>query len=70
MYRRVTTRSKFHDLYGHFAFISHIEPKNILEVKADSNWLLAMQEELNQFERNQLWHFIPKPHDRSTIGTK
>ena len=48
----VTTRSKFHDFCGQFAFISHIEPKNILEAEGDSHWLLAMQNELNQFERN------------------
>ena len=40
----VITRSKLHDICGHFAFISHIEPKNILEDKTDSYWLLAMQE--------------------------
>ena len=70
VFKGVTTRSKLHNLYGYFAFISHIKPKNILEVEADSYWLLAMQEELNQFERNQVWHLIPKPHDRPTIGTK
>ena len=70
MSKGVTTRSKLHDIYCHFAFISHIEPKNILEVEGDSYWLLAMQKELNQFERNQVWHLIPKPHDRPTIGTK
>ena len=47
-----TTRFKLHDFCGHFAFISHIEPKNILEAEGDSYWLFAMQEELNQFERN------------------
>ena len=66
----VTTRSKLHDYCGHYAFISHVEPKNVLEAEADSYWLLAMQEELNQFERNQVWHLVPKPHDRPTIGTK
>ena len=66
----VTTQSKLHDLCGHFAFISHIEPTNILEAEADSYWLLAMQEELNQFKRNQIWHLIFRPHDRLTIGTK
>ena len=25
---------------------------------------------LNQFERKQGWHLIPRPHDRLTIGTK
>ena len=43
----VTTRSKLHDLCRHYAFISHFEPKNILEADADSCWLLTMQEELN-----------------------
>jgi len=57
----VTTRSKVHDLCGHFSFISHIEPKNVLKAEADSYWLLAMQEELSQFERNQVWHLILDP---------
>jgi len=38
----VTTRSKLHDLCGNFAFISHFEPKSILEAETDSYWLLAM----------------------------
>ena len=29
-----------------------------------------MQEELHQFERNQVWHLVPKPKDRTIIGTK
>jgi len=29
-----------------------------------------MQEELNQFELNQIWHLVLRSHDRSTIGTK
>jgi hypothetical protein len=29
-----------------------------------------MQEELDQFERNQVWHLVPRPSDRSVIGTK
>ena len=40
----VITHSKLHNICGHFAFISHIEPKNILEAKGDSYWLLTMQE--------------------------
>ena len=48
----VTTASKLQDICGQFTFISHIEPKNILEAEGDSYWLLVMQEEFNQFERN------------------
>ena len=40
----VTIRSKLHDLYGHYVYISHFEQKNILEAKGDSYWLLAIQE--------------------------
>ena len=29
-----------------------------------------MQEELNQFERNEVWELVPKPNDQSVIGTK
>ena len=29
-----------------------------------------MQEELNQFERNKVWNMVPKPKNRTVIGTK
>ena len=29
-----------------------------------------MQEELNQFERNKVWKLVPKPKNRTVIGTK
>ncbi|XP_009800411.2 uncharacterized mitochondrial protein AtMg00820-like [Nicotiana sylvestris] len=29
-----------------------------------------MQDELNQFERSQVWHLVPRPKDRSVISTK
>ena len=29
-----------------------------------------MQEELHQFERNKVWHLVPKLKDRTIIGTK
>jgi len=31
---------------------------------------MAMQDELHQFERNQVWHLVRKPKDRTIIGTK
>ena len=51
-------------------FVKHIKPKNIHEAEVDSYWLLVMQEELNQFEHNQVWRLIPRPQDRPTIITK
>ena len=29
-----------------------------------------MQEELNQFERNEVWELVPRPNDQSVIGIK
>jgi len=56
--------------FAFYAFRSHIEPKNVYEALTDSDWIVAMQEELHQFERNQVWHLVPKLKDRTIIGTK
>ena len=29
-----------------------------------------MQEELNEFERNKVWQLVPRPRNRSVVGTK
>ena len=39
---------------NHVTFVSHLEPKNILKAEKGPNWILAMQEELNQFKRNKI----------------
>ena len=52
------------------AFVSQIEPKNIEEALKDDQWCIAMQEELNQFERNQVWELIPREESHQVIGTK
>jgi len=52
------------------AFLSNIEPKNVYEALVDSDWITAMQEELHQFERNKVLYLVPRPKDRTIIGTK
>ncbi|GKA06332.1 retrovirus-related pol polyprotein from transposon TNT 1-94 [Tanacetum coccineum] len=47
-----------------------IEPKNINEVLKDESWVIAMQEELNQFVSNYVWELVPNPMDETIIGTK
>ncbi|GJS22229.1 retrovirus-related pol polyprotein from transposon TNT 1-94 [Tanacetum coccineum] len=39
--------------------VSTIEPKNIKEAMADHSWIKSMQDELNQFERLQVWELVP-----------
>ena len=43
------------------AFLSQDEPKVEEEALKDADWVLAMQEELNRFERNKVWKLVPKP---------
>jgi len=50
----VQTRSKLKNFCTFYAFLSHIEPKNVNEALVDSDWVTAMQEELHQCERNKV----------------
>ena len=58
------------DFCLHSAFLSIIEPKNIKEALEHSDWISAMQEELAEFKRNDVWKLIPKPKGHSIIGTR
>ncbi|GJS88466.1 hypothetical protein Tco_0771102 [Tanacetum coccineum] len=45
--------------------VSIVEPKNIKEAMADSAWIEAMQEELHQFDRLQVWELVDKPFGKN-----
>ena len=55
---------------NHFVFVSYLEPKNIIEAEKDPYYILAMQEELNQFERNKVWELVERPKNLLVIGIK
>lgn len=53
-----------------FFFTSTVEPTSVVDALKDEQWLKAIQEELLQFERNQVWELILRPSDVNIIGTK
>ena len=46
-----------------------MEPLKVDEALKDPDWVMAMQEELNNFERNQVWELVERPKTNVT-GTK
>ena len=63
------TRSSLRDV-ATYGLVSEIEPKTIDEALSDNDWILAMEEELNQFTRNDVWTLVPRPKNKSIIGTR
>jgi hypothetical protein len=50
----VTTRSRVAHFCEHYSFVSSIEPHKVEEALQDSDWVVAMQEELKNFTRNEV----------------
>jgi hypothetical protein len=55
---------------SHVAFLSKIEPKSFNEACEDKDWIAAMNEELDQIEKNNTWELVPRPSDKNVIGSK
>src|SRR5215216_7595694 len=65
------TRKQLTNFCAHFSFVSSIEPLKVQEALMDNDWLVAMQEELNNFEHNQVWSLFKRPTTKhNVIGTK
>ncbi|GJU88341.1 hypothetical protein Tco_1300764 [Tanacetum coccineum] len=67
---QINLRSQAQNHSNLFCFISTIEPKNVNEALKDKSWVVAMQEELNQFVANDVWELVSLPVSQSVIGTK
>nr|GFC51749.1 retrovirus-related Pol polyprotein from transposon TNT 1-94 [Tanacetum cinerariifolium] len=52
------------------AFLTSVEPKTYKEVLTQACWIEAMQEELNEFERLEVWDLVPRPDKVLVITLK
>ena len=66
----VQTRSATRNECFFSGFLSQVEPKKTEEALIDPDWVIAMQDELNQFERQKVWKLVPRPKGKTVIGTR
>jgi hypothetical protein len=65
IHKGVTTRSRVAHFCEHYSFVYSIEPYRIEDALRYSDWVLEMQEELNNFMRNEVWHLVPRPNQNA-----
>ncbi|KAG9444872.1 hypothetical protein H6P81_016212 [Aristolochia fimbriata] len=63
-------KKNYGDMVKFVCYISQVEPKKVEETLKDEFWIRVMQEELEQFERNQVWTLVPRSTNLNVIGTK
>ncbi|GJV91503.1 retrovirus-related pol polyprotein from transposon TNT 1-94 [Tanacetum coccineum] len=71
--RPVSTRLQLHEqaLFCYYdAFLTAIEPKTYKDALTQACWIEAMQEELNEFERLEVWELVPRPDKVMVITLK
>nr|GFA41112.1 retrovirus-related Pol polyprotein from transposon TNT 1-94 [Tanacetum cinerariifolium] len=69
----VSTRLQLHEqaLFCYYdAFLTSVEPKTYKEALTQSCWIDAMQEELYEFERLEVWELVPRPDKVMVITLK
>ncbi|WVZ52082.1 LOW QUALITY PROTEIN: hypothetical protein U9M48_003175 [Paspalum notatum var. saurae] len=71
IHQRVT-RSSVNSLafFSHSAYVASFEPRDVSHALSDPNWVNAMHEELENFERNHVWDLVEPPPNYRPIGTK
>ncbi|KAL0536296.1 hypothetical protein IC582_025239 [Cucumis melo] len=57
-------------MVANVCYTSTMEPTIVIDALKDDQWILAMQEELLQLERNQVSNLVPKLAHANIIGTR
>ncbi|GKD69253.1 putative ribonuclease H-like domain-containing protein, partial [Tanacetum coccineum] len=71
--RPVSTRLQLHEqaLFCYYdAFLTSVEPKNYKDTLTQACWIEAMQEELHEFKRFEVWELVPCPDKVLVITLK
>ena len=66
----VQTRKTITEASSYLALLSSTEPRNVNEACKGECWVKAMNEELEQIEKNNTWEIVSRHHDQNIIGTK
>jgi hypothetical protein len=65
-----SSRSAHLSYFSNKLFVALFEPRDVGHALSDSSWVNAMHEELENFERNQVWTLVDSLRDVNVIGTK
>jgi hypothetical protein len=68
--RTTQSRVRNNSHFAHAAFVATFEPKDIGHTLSDHNCVNLKHEELENFERNQVWELVEPPPGCKPIGTK
>jgi hypothetical protein len=60
----VTTRSRVTIFCQHYSFVSSLDPFKVEDALRDPNWVVVIQEELNNFKHNKVWSLVEKTKDK------
>jgi hypothetical protein len=63
-------RSAHLSYFSNTLFVALFEPRDVGHALSDSSWVNDMHEELENFERNQVWTLFDPPRDVNVIGIK
>ena len=51
-------------------YLSQVEPAKVEDAIQDERWVKVMHDELQQFQRNDIWTLVPRLEGVNIIGTK
>ncbi|GJS21947.1 putative ribonuclease H-like domain-containing protein [Tanacetum coccineum] len=66
--RRNNHTDFYHCLFA--CFLSQTEPRSVAQALEDPSWVEAMQEEMQQFQFQNVWILVDLPPGKRAIGTK